>query len=331
MSPSIFPSLLQRFFTDRLLGQLGASPHTVAAYRDTFRLFLRFATTTLRRAPSALCIEALDVTFLSTFLDHLESTRENTTRTRNNRLSALHAFFRYVAISEPALGLQCQRILAMPAKRYDRGPVEFLTEDECAALVAAPNLSAWIGQRDRALLLVAIQTGLRNSEITGLRHEDVEIGTGAHVRCLGKGRKRRCTPLRADVVAVLHEWLSEQCGKPSDPVFPSIRGGRLSADALQRLVSRHVATAQRACPSLAAKHVKPHTLRHAAAMALLRRGVDLSVIALWLGHESTDTTQMYLHADMQLKERALAHTTPGCLPPARFRPSDPLLTFLEGL
>ena len=331
MTTSNFPSLLQRFFTDRLVAQLGASPHTIASYRDTFRLVLRFAKATLKRAPSALRVDDLTVTFLGTFLDHLESTRHNTTRTRNNRLSALHAFFRYVAISEPSLGLHCQRILAMPVKRYERRPVEFLTEAECAALVAAPTLSTWIGRRDRALLLVAIQTGLRNSEITGLRQEDVEMGTGAHVRCLGKGRKQRCTPLRPDVVAVLRGWLAERRGKPTDPVFPSIRGGHLSADALQRLVSRHVVTARRACPSLAAKHVKPHTLRHAAAMALLQRGVDLSVIALWLGHESTETTQIYLHADMQLKERALAHTTARHLPPARFRPSDPLLAFLEGL
>jgi len=265
MTTSPFPALLQRFFTDRLVSQLGASPHTIAAYRDTFRLVLRFAKATLKRAPSSLRIEDLDVTFLSKFLDHLESSRENTTRTRNNRLSALHAFFRYVAISEPGFGLQCQRILAMPAKRYDRHPIEFLTEDECAALVATPNLSTWIGRRDRALLAVATQTGLRNSEITGLRQEDVEMGTGAHVRCLGKGRKRRCTPLRSDVVAVLRGWLSAQRGKPTDPVFPSARGQRLSADALQRLVSRHVATAARTCPSLATKHVTPHTLRHYVA------------------------------------------------------------------
>src|SRR5713101_4428707 len=226
MTTSPFPSLLQRFFTARLVNQLGASPHTIAAYRDTFRLVLRFAKATLKRAPSALRIEDLDVTFLGKFLGHLESTRHNTTRTRNNRLAALRAFFRYVAISEPGLGLQCQRILAMPAKRYERRPVEFLTEDECAALVGAPNLTTWIGRRDRALLLVAVQTGLRNSEITGLRHEDVEIGTGAHVRCLGKGRKRRCTPLRSDVVAVLRGWLSAQRGKPTDPVFPSARGHR---------------------------------------------------------------------------------------------------------
>lgn len=331
MTASILPPLLQRFFTDRLQKQLGASPHTISAYRDTFRLVLRFATATLKRAPSALRIEDLDVTFLSKFLDHLEATRANTTRTRNNRLSALRAFFGYVAICEPGLGLQCQRILAMPAKRFERRPVEFLTDEECAALVAAPNINTWIGRRDRALLLVAVQTGLRNSEITGLRQEDVEMGTGAHVRCLGKGRKQRCTPLRPDVVAVLREWLAEQRGQPNDPVFPSARGGRLSADAVQRLVSRHVAAARHACPSLATKRVRPHTLRHAAAMALLKRGVDLTVIALWLGHESTETTQIYLHADMQLKERALAHTTADGLPPARFRPSDPLLAFLEGL
>jgi site-specific recombinase XerD len=331
MSTPSLPSLVQRFFTDRLLRQLGASPHTVAGYRDTFRLLLRFATATLERAPSALRIEDLDVAFLGQFLDHLEADRQNSPRTRNVRLSALHGFFRYVAISEPALALQCQRILAIPAKRSERRPVEFLTDDQCAALVAAPDPATWIGRRDRALLLVAIQTGLRNSEITALTREDVTFGIGAHVRCLGKGRKRRCTPLRPDVATVLNAWMAEAPGQPGDPVFPSARGRRLSADAFQRLVSRHVATARRTCPSLAAKRVTPHTLRHAAAMALLRRGVDLSVIALWLGHESTETTQIYLHADMELKERALAHATSSGVVPARFRPSDPLLAFLQGL
>jgi integrase/recombinase XerD len=209
--------------------------------------------------------------------------------------------------------------------------VEFLTEEETAALVAAPNPDTWIGRRDKALLLVAAQTGLRNGEITSLRRQDVEFGTGAHVRCLGKGRKMRCTPLRPDVAAVLKEWLSQQGGEATDPVFPSSNGGRLSADAFQRLVSRHIATARRTCPSLTPKKVTPHTLRHAAAMALLRRGVDLSVIALWLGHESTETTQIYLHADMQLKERALAHAASSGLTPDRFRPPDPLLAFLESL
>jgi integrase/recombinase XerD len=331
MSASSFQSLIQRFFTDRLLKQLGASQYTVAAYRDAFRLLLQFASERLGRAPSELLMEDLDVPFLGQFLEHLELNRGNCTRTRNNRLSAIHAFFQYVAISEPALALHCQRVLAIPSKRYERGPVEFLTEEETAALIRAPNPDRWIGRRDKTLLLVAIQTGLRNSEITSLRRQDVEFGTGAHVRCLGKGRKMRCTPLRPDVAAVLKEWLSQQGGKPDDPVFPSSYGGRLSADAFQRLVSRHIAIARRTCPSLVPKTVTPHTLRHAAAMALLRRGVDLSVIALWLGHESTETTQIYLHADMQLKERALAHATSSGLAPDRFRPSDPLLAFLESL
>ena len=226
--------------------------------------------------------------------------------------------------------MQCQRVLAIPSKRFTRGPVEFLTDEETAALVAAPDPRTWIGRRDKALLLV-VQTGLRNSEITSLRRQDVEFGVGAHVSCFGKGRKMRRTPMRADVAAVLKEWLAYQGGQPDDPAFPSSNGGRLSADALQRLVAKHVATARRCCPSLKTKKVKPHTLRHAAAMALLRRGVDLSVIALWLGHESTETTQIYLHADMQLKQRALAHATPSGLKPDRFRPPDPVLAFLESL
>ena len=331
MNAAGLPSLVQRFFTQRLLEQQGLSSHTVASYRDTFRLLLGFAAQHFRRAPSKLLTEELDVYFMEKFLRHLEQSRGNSVRTRNTRLAAVHAFFRFVAISEPALGLQCQRILAIPAKRCEHGPVEFLTEEEAAALVAAPDARTWIGSRDRTLLLVAVQTGLRNSELTSLRCQDVALGTGAHVRCRGKGRKMRCTPLRPDVIAILKEWLLRQPGGPGDPVFPSSRGGHLSADALQRLVSRHTATARQACPSLKEKSVTPHTLRHAAAMNLLQRGVDLSVIALWLGHESSDTTQIYLHADMRLKERALAHANANGLAPTRYRPPDPLLAFLEGL
>ncbi len=331
MSCSSFQSLVQLFFTDRLRKQLGASPYTIAAYRDAFRLLLQFASERLGRTPSQLRMEDLDAPFLGKFLEHLELARGNCARTRNNRLAALHAFFQYVAVSEPALALHCQRVLAIPSKRYERSPVEFVTEDESNALVAAPDPTTWIGRRDRTLLLMAVQTGLRNSEITSLRCQDVELGTGAHVRCIGKGRKMRCTPLRPDVAAALKQWLSQQDGKPEDPLFPSSKGGRLSADALQQLVSRHIVTASQRCPSLASKTVTPHTLRHGAAMALLRGGVDLSVIALWLGHESTETNQMYLHADMQLKERALAHASPSSLVPARFRPPDALLAFLESL
>jgi integrase/recombinase XerD len=331
MNVSSFAALLQRFFTDRLITQQGVSPHTVAGYRDTFRLLLQFATERLGRKPSALRLEELDAAFLEKFLEHLERDRGNRPRTRNHRLSALHAFFRYVALAEPAFSLHCQRILAIPAKRFERGPVEFLTEEEATALASAPNAGTWIGRRDRTLLLLAVQTGLRNSEITSLRCQDVELGVGAHVRCFGKGRKMRCTPLRPDVAAALRAWLSEQCGKLADPVFPSSRGGRLSADAFQRLVTRHTTTARLTCPTLRTKTVTPHTLRHAAAMALLRRGIDLTVIALWLGHESTETTEVYLHADMQLKERALAHANPSGLVPDRYRPPDRLLAFLEGL
>src|ERR1700675_4025284 len=257
-----FPSLLQGFFTERLLEQQGVSPNTVASYRDTFRLLLQFTTEQLRRAPTKLRMEDLDAGFLEKFLGHLEVDRANSPRTRNTRLAALHAFFRFVSIREPGLALQCQRILAIPAKRYERSPIEFLTEEEADALVAAPNAATWIGRRDRALLLLAIQTGLRNSEITALRNLDIELATAAPVRCLGKGRKMRCTPLRPDVVAILKDWLSRQRGQPADPVFPSSRGGRLSADAFQQLVSRHVLIARQSCPSLASKSVSPHTLRH---------------------------------------------------------------------
>lgn len=331
MSPTSFPALLQRFFTERLVTHQDASAHTVAAYRDTFRLLLPFVHARVGRAPSALRLDDLDASCLEAFLVHLERDRHNHPRTRNQRLAALRGFFRYVALEEPAYCLHCQRVLAIPAKRYERAPVAFLTDDEMAALVAAPDSTTWIGRRDRTLLLVATQTGLRNSELTGLRRQDVALEAGAHVRCTGKGRKTRATPLRPDVVAVLADWLARQPGTPSAPVFPNARGGRLSADALQRLVTRHTQTAAQTCPSLTEKVVTPHTLRHGAAMALLQRGVDLSVIALWLGHESTETTEIYLHADMRLKERALAHATPSGLVPDRYRAPDPVLAFLEGL
>jgi site-specific recombinase XerD len=331
MSPASFPAVLQRFFTERLVTHQDASVHTVAAYRDTFRLLLRFAQARLGRAPSRLQLEDLDVVFVEAFLVHLERDRGNHPRTRNQRLSALHGFFRYVALSEPALSLHCQRILAIPAKRCERGPVAFLTDEETMALVSVPDTTTWIGRRDHALLLVAVQTGLRNSELRSLRRQDAHLDTSPHIRCVGKGRKTRATPLRPDVAALLKEWLAHQPGAHDDPVFPSTRGGPLSADALQRLVTKHAVAARRVCPSLTDKTVTPHTLRHAAAMSLLQRGVDLSVIALWLGHESTETTEVYLHADMRLKERALAHATPLGRAPERYRAPDPLLAFLERL
>ncbi len=331
MTATSLPALIQHFFTDRLVAQLGASPHTIASYRDTFRLLLVFAAKRIGRPPARMRVEDLDAALVGGFLDYLEQERSNAATTRNTRLAALRSFFRFVAFTEPAVSLQCQRVLAIPTKRHERRPLEFLTEDEVAALLAAPALETWIGRRDRALLLVATQTGLRNAELRSLLCRDVDLGTGAHVQCTGKGRKTRCTPLRRDLVAVLKSWLAERGGAAEDPVFPSSRGGPMSADALQQLVSRHAATASAHCPSLAARSITPHTLRHTTAMTLLRHGVDQTVIALWLGHESAETTQIYLHADMQLKERALGHASGHGVAPTRFRPKDRLLAFLESL
>jgi integrase/recombinase XerD len=322
---------LQRFFTDRLVGQLGASPHTVASYRDTFRLLLKFATMICRRPASALNVEDLDVKLVGSFLKHLEQERRNSVRSRNNRLSAIHAFFAQVCLNDPALAEHCQRVLAIPFKRFERGPVEFLTSEETEALLNAPDLTTWLGRRDQVLLQLAVQTGLRNSELTQMRRQHVQLGTGAHVRCLGKGRKARCTPLRSDVAAHLSAWLAEQSPDPTTPVFPTASGKPMSSDALQRLVTRHIKTAAKTCPSLERKRVTPHTLRHTTAMNLLRRGVDITVIALWLGHESIETTQMYLHADMSIKEKALAHANKSNSPAKRYRPTDHLLAFLESL
>jgi len=292
---------------------------------------LQFAKQRLGKMPSKLTIEDLDPSFLGLFLEHLEKVRKNTTRTRNARLAAIHSFFQYVALEEPAHSLHCQRVLAMPNKRHERRPIEFLNRDEIDALLAVPNLSTWVGRRDRTLLLVAVQTGLRVSELVGLNCQDVVLGTGAHVRCLGKGRKTRCTPLRPETTRTMKPWLRERHGLPEQPVFPSIRGGRLSRDAIERLVTKYANLAQHACQSLKRKKVSPHVLRHAAAMDLLQHGVDRSVIALWLGHESVETTQMYLHADMRLKEKALSRTTPLGVKRGRYRPDDKLLAFLESL
>lgn len=326
-----FPALLQAFFTDRLTRQRSASPHTIASYRDSFRLLLRFAKERLGKPPSALCLEDLDVPFIGAFLEHIEKDRGNTIRTRNTRLAAIHSFFHYVSFCEPACADLCRRILAIPSKRYERRQIEFLHREEIDALLAAPDTATWIGRRDRAFLLVAVQTGLRVSELIGLRCQDIVLGTGAHARCDGKGRKQRCTPLRKETKAVIASWLRERKGEPEDPVFPSIRGGALSRDAVERLISRHCNVAQQYCPTLKRKKVTPHVLRHSAAMELLQHGVDRSVIALWLGHESVETTQMYLHADMRLKEKALAYIVPLNVKPTRYRPDDQLLAFLESL
>jgi len=325
------PALVQSFFTDRLLRQQRSSQHTIAGYRDSFRLLLHFAKERLGKSPSKLRIEDVDAPFVGAFLDYLETVRKNSARTRNARLAAIHSFFNYVALQEPAYALQCQRILAMPSKRYERKSIAFLNRDEIDALLAVPDLSTWIGRRDRTLLLLAVQTGLRVSELIGLNCEDVVLGTGAHVRCAGKGRKQRCTPLRPETARMLDSWLRERHASAPDAAFPNIRGGRLSRDAIERLLKKYVAVAKKRCPFIGRKNISPHVLRHSAAMDLLNHGVDRSVIAMWLGHESMQTTEIYLHADIGLKERALSLTAPLGMKPGRYHPDDKLLAFLESL
>jgi integrase/recombinase XerD len=324
--------LLQRFFTDKLQRQRQASPHTVAAYRDTFKLLLGFVAGRTRRSPAQLGVSHLDAPTIGAFLHHLETARGNAVATRNTRLAAIHSFFRYAALHAPEHAALIQRVLAIPPKRFDRAIVSYLTQPETDALIAAPDRATWIGRRDHALLLTDVQTGLRVSELTGLKLHDVHLDTGPHLRCHGKGRKDRYTPLVTRTVTVLRAWLAERGGQDNDPLFPTSRGTPLSRDAVEHLVAKHTATAAITCPSLTAKSVTPHTLRHSTAMALLSAGVDISVIALWLGHESTEATQIYLHADMTIKERALARMTPPAEAAlGRYKPTDSLLAFLSGL
>ena len=325
------PRLLEGFFTERLMHQRQASPHTIASYRDTFSLLLRFVQERTNQAPSTLSLRDLDAPLVGAFLDHLEQGRGNTSRTRNTRLAALHAFFRYAALYEPGVSALIQRVLAIPTKRFEHKAIAFLTHEEIEALVGAPDTATWLGRRDRPRLLLTVQTGLRVSELIGLCCQDVVLGHGAHVRCLGKGRKARCTPLRDDAVTALRAWLDERRGQPVDPLFPNRHGGPLSRDSIAHLVSKYAAIARQRCPSLEKKHTTPHVLRHSAAMELLQHGVDRAVIALWLGHESVETTQIYLHADMKMKELALAKTTNVDVPPGRYRPDDELLAFLKSL
>jgi integrase/recombinase XerD len=308
-----------------------ASANTIAGYRDTFRLLLRFASEQRGKTPTRLRIEDLDAELIGDFLVHVETARRNGARSRNTRLAAIRSFFRYVAMNEPTYLLHCQRILTMPGKRYPKRTVTFLDREEIAALLAAPDRSTWVGRRDHAILLVALQTGLRASELINLRCKDLMLGTGAHIRCDGKGRKERCTPLRRDIIKLLEQWLRERRGSDHQPLFPTMRGDHLSRDALEHLVRKHALVALASCPSLIGKRVSPHILRHSTAMELLQHGVDQSVIALWLGHESVETTQVYLHADLRLKEKALSRMAAPTTNPGRYRPDDKLLAFLEAL
>jgi integrase/recombinase XerD len=294
-------------------------------------LLFKFAKQRLNKEPSTLSIEDLNAAFIGSFLNHIERDRGNCARSRNVRLAAIHSFFKYIALQDPGHSALIQRVLAIPTKRYGRKPIDFLTRPEIEALLSAPDQGTWSGRRNSTLLHLAIQTGLRVSELIGLTCKDIVLDGGAHVRCKGKGRKDRCTPLRKELLAALRRWLKERSGQPDIPLFPNARGGFLSRDGVEYLLAKHVAVASQKCPSIQKKRVSPHVLRHTAAMELLQHGVDITVIALWLGHESPETTQVYVQANMKMKEKALAKTTPVNVKIGRYQPGDQLLDFLKNL
>jgi site-specific recombinase XerD len=330
LTPTL-PALLESYFTQRLMSQRQASPHTIASYRDTFRLLLNFAQQQYGKSPSSLNLTDLDAPLISKFLDALEKQRGTSISSRNVRLTAVRSFFRYAAYEDPAHSAHIQRVLAIQNKRQARPMISFLIREEIEALLAAPDQRTWNGRRDHALLRLTVQTGLRISEVTSLGREALVLGTGAHVQCHGKGRKTRCTPLTKQTAGVLKAWLKEPARGTSNVLFPNVHGGRISSDAVQHLLAKYLAIAQRRCPTLKQKRVTFHSLRHTSAMELLAAGVDTSVIALWLGHENVETTQIYLHAHLALKEAALAKTRPLTGKQASFRPGDKLLKFLTAL
>jgi site-specific recombinase XerD len=330
-SSTRFPVLLTRFFSQRLIQQRHVSPHTICSYRDTFRLLLKFAKVRLSKEPCDLEWEEIDTQLISDFLDDLQKNRGIGARSRNLRLTAIRTFFRYVAFELPDRIEQSQCILAIPSKCHTHKQIHYLSRQEIDALLAAPNLKTWSGRRDHAWLMLAIQTGLRLSELTGLKPEDTYLGVGPYVHVLGKGRKERCTPLTKQTVVILQAWLEEPVLAGGQFLFPNRHGSRLSNDGGQYLLAKHVATAAEICPSLRNKRVSPHVLRHTAAMELLQAGVDTTVIALWLGHESVETTHIYLEADMAMKQKALAKTLPHEGSPSIYKPDDALLAFLRSL
>ena len=322
---------LEAYFTDRLIGQRAASPNTIGAYTLTFRLLLAFASTRLGKTPAVLDISELDAPLIAAFLDHLERDRGNSAATRNSRLAAIHSLFGYLALHHLEHAGSIARVLAIPSKRTERNLVTYLTEVEVDALLGACDLTTWTGRRDHAMFAITIQAGLRISELAGLTRQDVTLTTGANVHTIGKGRKERRTPLVPATRAVLKSWLKERPGTPADPLLSTVTGSRLSRDAIERRLAHHLALAALSCPSLSGKRVTMHTLRHTAAMRLLLAGNDVTVIALWLGHEQIATTNIYLHADMTHKQEAIDRTRPLAVKVGRYRPPDSLIAFLEGL
>jgi site-specific recombinase XerD len=330
MSTPLAPTL-EAWFTDRLVCQQRVSPNTISSYRDTFRLLLAFAQQNTGTRPARLELTQLDAPTIGAFLEHLETHRGNSPRTRNIRLAAVHSFFNYCALRHPEHAALIARVLAIPAKRSAKRIVTFLNPEEIKALLASPDRSTWTGRRDHAMLLCAVQTGLRVSELLALTCGDVQLASGPHLRTIGKGRKERVAPLTTQTVAVFKVWTRERQGQPTDPLFPTRTGRPLTRDAVERRLAKHLQAARRDCPTLQSKRISMHVLRHTAAMMLLSAGVDTSTIALWLGHEQERTTHIYLHADLALKQRALDRTTPPNSSPGRYRAPDSLLAFLDSL
>jgi site-specific recombinase XerD len=322
---------LEAFFSQRLIAQRDASPRTIAAYRDTWRLLLGFASERTSKQPCRLDIADLDAPLVGAFLEHLEAARGNSARTRNARLAAIHSLYKFASLRHPEHAQTIARVLEIPPKRINRPLICYLDEREIKALLAAPDRTSWLGRRDHALLLVAIQTGLRVSELTALRNRDLSLGTGAHARVTGKGRKERCAMFTAETAAVLRAWCRERRGEPDDPLFPTRRGGPLTPKAVAWLLDKHTSAAATVCTSLAGKRVTPHVLRHTNAMLLRAENVDIHTIALWLGHESIKSTEPYLHADNKLKQQAIERIAPTGTRPGRYRPPDKVMAFLQAL
>jgi integrase/recombinase XerD len=328
---TLIAETLEAFFCERLIAQRSSSPQTIAAYRDTLRLLLRFAQDQTGKQPYRLDLDDLDAQLIGAFLTHLEQERGNSPRTRNARLGAIHSLYRFAALRHPEHAATIARVMAIPTKRYQRNVVSYLDLDEIKALLAATDRTTWLGRRDHALLLTLIKTGLRVSELTALRVSDVSLGRGACVRVIGKGRKERIATLTSETVAILRAWLKERQGQPEEPLFPTRQGRPLTRHTVGKLVAKHATAAATVCKSLKRKRVTPHTLRHTNAMLLRAKDVDIATIALWLGHESAQTTRIYEHADPKLKEQAIARTAPLGTKPGRYRPPDPTLAFLDGL
>lgn len=326
-----FPALLQEFFCQRLIGQRNVTARTVAAYRDSFRLLLRYAESRLRRSPVAITLDDLDAPLILGFLDHLEQERGNCVRSRNLRLVAIRSFLRYAAHRDPTALPTIQRVLAIPMKRFDRPLLGFLSREEMEAILKAPDRTTWSGQRDHVMLTMFYNTGARVSEVITLRVGDLDLDHGASVRIHGKGRKQRSTPLWPSTAKLLREWLRRVGPDPEAPLFPNRHGRPLSRSGVEQRLKVAVTIAEESCPSLRNRRISPHSVRHTTAMHLLQSGVDLTVIALWLGHESPATTHQYIEADLAMKERALQSLQQPPDKGQRFRPSDRLLAFLDGL